>query len=104
MKTIDKAREIAEGNAEIEKAAMQMAKWLLQKIYDRLYEKRTMIRTNGWNAYVAFDDIDDVLNDLNGTRKIDVEKEEDRLHAKPSLSLFDSAMKAVGNAQFGHLK
>lgn len=101
MKTIDKAREIAEGNAEIEKAAMQMAKWICQSAFDKMHEKQQSIRTeDGWDVFVSWEDINDILNDLNGTHRIYGGSDEHTLKA----SIFDKAMKAVGNAQFGHLK
>lgn len=110
MKTKDKAREIAQGNAEIEAAAMKMANWVIQEVYDRIHAKKKLekpenIKTDdGWLYYVPSEDVEDILNDLNGTRRIYMGDDEHSLQPSPSASVFDSALKAVGNAQFGHLK
>lgn len=105
MKTKDKAREISQGNAEIEAAAMKMAKWVIQEAYDRIHAKKKLKKTDeGWLCYVSSEDIEDILNDLNGTRRIYMGDDEHSLQPSPSTSVFDSALKAVGNAQFGHLK
>ena len=110
MKTKDKAKEIAQGNAVIEAAAMKMANWVIQEVYDRIHAKKKLekpenIKTDdGWLYYVPSEDVEDILNDLNGTRRIYMGDDEHSLQSSPSASVFDSALKAVGNAQFGHLK
>lgn len=50
------------------KMLLDFRKYILQKAYDMLDEKRKAIRTeDGWDAWVKMEDVDIILNELNGT-------------------------------------
>ena len=75
MKTKEKidelAKELPAFNQEAKVALKQLAKWLIQEAYDKMFDKRGIIQVeNVKYYYIAFSDVDNILNELNGTPNI----------------------------------